>query len=525
MEKQIELIHSQIGYDADKSKKAYVSGNINNGTFQIVNAIKKELVLEGKLTFWGEKWKKNWYVIDFTSVSDPGEYTLQVFEEGAVVAENETAIHIRRDALWNRCWYDCSLGHLDVRATNCYPEGGWRDCGSELQEVSSHIIMLEGVCDLLEDSRVPLCERDRLIEHILRGADYIVKCQREDGGFVHEMHHNPSVSFGNCANAVSCLVRVALIVEKENPEKAEFYLKTAKKAYNFLQTYDFFADLQENLSLQSTHDAPENLKIPPKQHRTRELLSFLQASLALYKAGDKSMEQKAFSLTKEILSRQIPREKDQHGLFGHFYTFSGYDFSEKANYHCGAWDLPYKNYNQGAHKPYWVMPLFEMIELFPSHSDALKIKKALKDFAYGFFKPACFDNPFWILPAGVYKKDGILYFSGWYHGHAKIYGYAAVLAMKFYRFFGDEDFLRIATANMQWIAGLNLAGISFIVGIGDKFAKDWNALRGTIINGFSSSKQFSISPVSADTDLPTFLDDEGGIHHCAGFLSGLCAMN
>ena len=59
----------------------------------------------------------------------------------------------------------------------------------------------------------------------------------------------------------------------------------------------------------------------------------------------------AIALTEEIFSRQIPKEKAEYGLYGHFYTYPGYDFSEKANYHCGAWDLPYKHYNQGAHKP------------------------------------------------------------------------------------------------------------------------------------------------------------------------------
>ncbi len=522
---QIELIYSQVGYDADKAKLAFVAGEIENGTFVFSNSVTKEVLVKGNLVHWGLKWEKNWYQIDFSEVTKPGEYTLQIFVKDEVVAENKNAIHIRRDALWNRCWYDCSLGQLDVRATNCYPEGGWRDCGSELQEVSSHIIMLEAVCDLLSDARVPSCEREHLLEHVYRGADYILKCRKEHGGFVHELHHNPNVSFGNCANAVSVLGRVSLLTKQDNPEKSKEYLASAKKAYEFATTHDFFSDLQENTSLQSTHDAPEEMKTPPAQHRTRDLLSLLQATLSLYKCGDEKMKDKAFSLTEEILSRQIPEEKAQHGLFGHFYTFSGYDFSEKANYHCGAWDLPYKNYNQGAHKPYWVMPLFEMMELFPEHKDLQSWKNALKNFAYGFFKPACEDNPFGIIPAGVYNKDGILYFSGLYHGHAKIYGYAAVLATKFYQVFKDADFLSIATANMQWVAGLNVQGISFIVDIGENSAKDWNVLRGTIINGFDSSKQFSIAPVSAETDLPSYLDDEGAIHHCAGFVSGLCATN
>ena len=524
MRAENNLYYSQIGYDLEQNKRVYFSGDLKNGSFQIVNSVTKEVVLQGQLTYWGMKWQRNWYVLDFSEINKPGEYSLQILDDGAIVSESKTSLHIRRDVLWNRCWYDCSLGQLDVRAANCYQEGGWRDCGSELQEVSSHIIMLEAVCDLLEDVRVPSMEKPHLLEHIVRGADYIVKCQRSDGGFVHELHHNPSVSFENCANAIAVLTRASQLLKEYSPQKSSLYLESAKKAYKFIEFYDLFSAMQENISLPIAYGAPNEMNVSPTQPRTRDLLALLQASIRLYQVGEHLLEEKLFALLDKILERQISFQNAEHSHYGHFYTFQGYDFSEKANYHCGAWDLPYKNYNQGAHKPYWVMPLFEMIDLFPGRKAISVCKEALQNFAYGFFKPACFDNPFMILPAGVYKEEGIVYFSGWYHGHAKIYGYAAALAMRFYRMFEDEDFRKIATANLQWVAGLNCEGISFIVDIGDNAAKDWNMLRGTIINGFDASKQFSISPVSKETDLPVFLDDEGGIHHCAGFISGLCAM-
>ena len=253
--------------------------------------------------------------------------------------------------------------------------------------------------------------------------------------------------------------------------------------------------------------------------------SLLDATISLYKAGKVGLKEKAIALVNEILGRQIPEHRAEYGFYGHFYTYPGYDFSEKANYHCGAWHEPYKDYNQGAHKPYWVLPVFEAAELFSDCPDVDRWKAALHSFAYGFFLPVCRTNPFGILPAGIYTGMGVLYFSGWYHGHAKIYGYAAALAAKFHREWNDPVFLEIADANMQWIAGLNCGNISLVVGIGDHCARDWDALRGTIVNGFDASKQFSIAPVSAETDLPEYLDDEGGIHHCAGFLTGLCAVH
>ncbi len=524
MNNAIRVIHAQIGYNTGRSKTAYVAGALQNGSFRLTNAITKEVVLQGSLTLWGKKWNETWHTADLTQADQPGEYILEIFENGELNAKSESPVHIGRDILWHQCWHACTFAQLDVRAANCYPVGGWRDCGSELQEVSSHIIMLDALCDLWYDSRLPEFEREHLLQHLLRGADYICCCQKEDGGFVHEIKHNPSVSFGNCANAVAVLARVAALVQHHRPDKAEDYLCHAQKGFAFVTNHDFFSEQTENESLQITHGAPEGMDRPPDALRTRDLLSLLDAVISLHKAGVPGLEAAATALADEILTRQIPEEKAEYGLYGHFYTYPGYDFSEKANYHCGAWDLPYKNYNQGAHKPYWVLPLFEAAALFPHHPNAARWKNALRDFAYGFFLPACKHSPFSILPAGVYTGHGVLHFSGWYHGHAKIYGYAAALAARFFKEWRDPAFLAVAEANLQWVAGLNVQNTSLAVGIGDRSVKDWDALRGTIVNGFDASRQFSIAPVSKDTDLPTFLDDEGGIHHCAGFVAGLCAV-
>ncbi len=513
-----KILYSQIGYDIGASKKAFVTGDIKDGSFAVTNAVTKQKVLEDKLTFWGEKWNENWFIADFSAVDCAGEYEIEVFAEGESLGKTQTLVHIGNQLLWNKTIYPCSLYQLDVRAANSYPEGGWRDCGSELQEISSHIIMLEAVCDLYADKRFPECDKARLLSHIRRAANYIALCQTENGGFMHEIHHNNSVDFENSANAVAVLARVSRVLGDDR------YLEIAQKGYEFVNSYKPHIEKLEGNELEITHGA-DSLTYPITEFRTRELLAHLSTVISLYKSGVAELEDKAVSLTDEILSRRVSKENAECGLWGHLYTYPHSKITEKANYHCGAWDLPYKNYNHGAHKPYWIMPIIEMTELFGDNPNVSEWKDAVRDFAYGFFKPACQNSPFGILPAGVYGKDGLLYFSGWYHGHAKIYGYAAVLATKFYELWQDVDFLDIATANLQWVSGLNVAGKSLIVGVGDSFVRDWNSLCGTIVNGFDASPQFRLAPVSRETDLPKYLDDEGGIHHCAGFVAGLCAVN
>ena len=491
----VKILYSQIGYDIGASKKAFVTGDIKGGSFTVTNAVTKQNVLEDKLTLWGEKWNENWYTADFSAVDCVGEYEIEVFADGVSRDKTQTLVHIGNQLLWNKTIYPCSLYQLDVRAANSYPEGGWRDCGSELQEVSSHIIMLEAVCDL-----------------------YAALCQTENGGFMHEIHHNRSVDFENGANAVAVLARVSRVLGDDR------YLAIAQKGYEFVKSYEPHVEKPEGNELEITHGA-DSLTYPITEFRTRELLAHLSAVISLYKSGVAELKEKAVLLTDEILARRVSKENAESGLWGHFYTYPHSKITEKANYHCGAWDLPYKNYNHGAHKPYWVMPIIEMTELFGDNPNASEWKDAVRDFAYSFFKPACQNSPFGILPAGVYGDDGLLYFSGWYHGHAKIYGYAAALAAKFYELWQDAEFLDIANANLQWISGLNVARKSLIVGVGDSFVRDWNSLCGTIVNGFDASPQFKLAPVSRETDLPKYLDDEGGIHHCAGFVAGLCAIN
>jgi len=79
--------------------------------------------------------------------------------------------------LWNESWYATALEHLYIRDSLSYkPEGGWKDCGSTLQELSGHAIMINALCDLLEVAPGQLMDvnRQEIYYHLLVGADYVV---------------------------------------------------------------------------------------------------------------------------------------------------------------------------------------------------------------------------------------------------------------------------------------------------------------------------------------------------------------
>ncbi len=540
------ITYSQVGYDLSLPKVAMIqhidSTFIDsNASFSLIRAKNNKQVYSGSIISQGKKWGKYWWKIDFSDYKKSGEYYLIINRNNQELfrTKKELPIIISADQLWNETWYATALAHLHIRDSLSYqPEGGWKDCGSPLQEVSSHVIMLNALCDLIELTADELTERERqeVYHHLVVGANYVVRCQEkakeigyQEGAVIHEMRENYKVVTGNVAKTAMILARISRLIKDKNPVLVESYKNNAIKSYNWISEHGPVLHWEHSDYFSITHGAPAGMYRPPNEWMTRDLVMMMWASLELYKCGETKYKQNAIDYADKIMARQVPKEKAEEGLYGHFYTYDSHDFTEKANIHCGAWNANYKAYNQGGHFPHYMIPLIEMGRLWPNHINAKKWESTVYNFAYHYFIPATNQNPFKILPAGYYKGIGLLNWSGWYHGHNKIFGYAAGLAMEFYHLYGDEQFVEIATGNLQWIAGLHAGfhennpdfSASMIVGIGNRYKEDWDAMVGTITNGFEADAQFRLVQPSKETDLPIVFGDEGGIHHPAGWISGL----
>lgn len=543
------LTYSQVGYDLDLPKIAMIQHNDSafiskNSTFKLSQITNDKMVFSGTIIPQGKKWNKYWWRVDFTDCKISGSFYLTIIDEKQTLykSRKELPLKISNDLLWNETWYKTALAHLKIRDSLSYkPEGGWKDCGSPLQEVSSHIIMLNALCDLIEltASELTDSEIEEVNKQLVVGANYVTQCQDkakelgfQEGAVIHEMRENYKVVTGNVAKTAMILARISRLIKKDNTRLAQTYLERSVKAYNWISTYGPVLHWENSNNYAITHGAPYGMKRPPKEWMTRDLLMMMWASVELYKCGETKHKQNAIDYAKQIMARQVPQDKAEEGLYGHFYTYDSYEFTEKANIHCGAWNANYKAYNQGGHFPHYIIPFIEMSTLWPNHKDANRWDSTVRNFAYNYFLPATNRNPFKILPAGYFKGIGLLNWSGWYHGHNKIFGYAAGLAMEFYRLYCDKQFIEIATGNLQWITGLHTGfhennpefSASMIVGVGNCYKKDWNNMVGTITNGFEADGQFKLEKPSKETDLPTVFGDEGGIHHPAGWISGLSRL-
>lgn len=544
----INFHYSKIGYEIGQKKVALLSGDgeVTPVKFSVIRAVHGQEIrymYHGDISCYGEKWNKTWYVVDFTEFETCGTFALEVELSDGTKVQNEAMhpIDIGDNILWNRTWHCVSLEQLDARRDSSYqPEGGWRDCGSPLQEASSHLIMIDSLCDLYECSLTPDSYYEKIYKHLIRGCDYVCKCQDKavelgfgEGAVVHEIRENLAVSSGNCARVAVVFSRVSQILKDAYPEEAAMYLDRAIKAFQFISNHGPIVYMDDTGALQETHGAPKGFTTAPEEFMTRDLLSLCEAAMNFGDLGMVEYYPMAHDYAAHIYSRQVAKDQAEDGLYGHFYTFDSYEFTEKANLHCGAWNFPYKNYNQGAHMPFWILPLIRLANREKGTELGNQYDEMIRNFAYNFLLPATKANPFGIIPAGYYIDKGLLFFSGWYHGHNKIYGFAAKLGMSLYEYLGDEEFKHMATDNIQWIAGLNpgveengsIVSKSFIGGIGSIYHEDWNRLRGTIINGFDANNQFSIHPVVKELDLPSHMDDEGGIHHCSGFVSGISSIH
>lgn len=547
---QTGILSSQVGYDQEDDTRVLICNE--KPDFLSVNAVfsltdlKGREIFEGKIKSWGQKWGRYWWVADFSDLRQPGKY--RVFVKDDNVRLTSDTIEIGNDLLWDKCFHTMAFENLNTRADQARTGKGWKDCGSDLQEFSSHVVAIDALCDVLEIgfNIITPGEKKLLVAQIIRGSDYLAHLQDKadslgfgDGSVIHEDRQTDVVT-GNVAKAAMIFARVSRLIRQSDEVLASDYLKRAEKAFTWIEVNGPVVNQEEQIFFPHVHGAPLG-SIPPKdQWMTRDLVMMLRASVELFRAGENGYKKKALKYAERIIKRQVQKSESENGLYGHFYTYEDYTpfqdirFTEKANIHCGAWSKEGRIYNKGGHYPHYLIPMLDMIKIWPEHKDVQEWKKCVQNFAYGYFLPACRQSPFLILPSGYYNNEGLLYFSSWYHGHNKIYALAASLAMEFQKFFNDDQFRTIAVGNIQWIAGLNVGlkdeetskflPVSMISGIGTRYSGSWTEIPGSICNGFSAGKQFRIAPASAENDVPVYFNDEDYIAHTIPYLAALVRL-
>jgi len=514
-----------------------------------------DMELETPCSYWGEVWQNHWWVAEFNRIDREGRWSIEMVDGEATVFADKGLL-VRKNVLWDETLEFSTVDMLERRRPFSKFGVGWQDAGTLWIESCAQSAMVITLAELLEqpDRELDQSLVSRICEQITVGCDYLVLTQEKarelgypEGAMSHDLlGHEHDILPNDISKAVVAFLLAARLLPDSYGEKKKKYREAAEKAYRWL--------VQEAKPLGKygmtmiQRGIPEDTPIPGDEWNTRHLVMMCHASLEKWKLDRKeSSKAQCIGNAGEIMKRQIQESDPENGYFGHFLEFPGLSHSENAWIHGIAGNE--FGTDIGGFYPHYLVPVIEMIRLWPEHEEAGEWKKMLESFTEGYLKPVCSKNPFHIVPLGVFGEEGPIWFCGTFHGSNAIYGFTAALALELAGLLGDDTLVEIAYGNLQWIAGLN-GGItkanlrlgsdifstdvpegvalpaSMICGIGDRWAGTWFQTRGSICNGFSTGRQFryDVGPERGN-DGPHSLTDEDWIPHAAGWIAGLIRLN
>ncbi|MBM4801512.1 glycoside hydrolase family 9 protein [Vibrio parahaemolyticus] len=210
------LLTNHIGYERLGPKKAIIQTeqpHLSSYTAQLICATSEQTVAtfaveeQGKVANWHQGY---FYLIDFSSFTDSGDYFLQVkdsrsssFTVGEHILLDQTLSDVIHYFKSQRCGgvFDQQDRQVPVLNANQTADvhGGWYDASGDVSKYLSHLSyanylnpqqtpmvvwnILKGL-SLLEGSEdIAAFTRIRLIEEALFGADFLVRMQNEKGFF------------------------------------------------------------------------------------------------------------------------------------------------------------------------------------------------------------------------------------------------------------------------------------------------------------------------------------------------------
>ncbi len=551
------LLFSQIGYEPGYPVRIIIrlpaKEDLSTTAVCRLTPLSGHSSIESTIQYWGETWGSHWWEVRFMDMPISGEWLIEV-QDGNEILFRDEMLRIEKGILWDHTIEWSSVDMLERRVHFTKVGAGWQDAGTLWVESCAQSAMVIGLEELLEKGagRFDDAFKERIYKQVIVGCDYLVMTQEKarelgfpEGSMSHDLHgHERDILPNDATKAVVALWKAARLLPDSFLAKKEEYSRAADKAFDWLRNAarpmgDYgLSRFQRGLE--------EEVAIPNDEWQTRDLLMLCQGALEKYVNGDHGAKKICVDLAEEVYGRQLKKENPEAGFYGHFREYASLPHTEKA------WCHGIVNNNFGADLggiyPNYLMPVIEMVQLWPDHPDAGQWRSMLEDFTYGYLIPACERNPFKIVPLGIYGEEGPVWFCGTFHGTNAIYGYTAALALELTHLFDDPHLKEIAYGNLQWLAGLN-GGItrqnlekgcviysadvpeglampaSMICHIGDRWAGTWFQTRGVICNGFSTGAQFryDVAPVQAN-DGPFSLTDEDWIPHSAAWLTGLVRL-
>lgn len=556
------LLFSQIGYELGLPvrvivrlpKKELLQGKT---TCQLI-PVSGGKIYETEFSYHSQIWGSHWWVADFRNIDVAGEWDIEVWNENDCVFADR-GLKVEKQILWNETIEYASVDMLERRVHFTGVGAGWQDAGTLWVESPAQSAMIISLQELLELKKKSFDNQfqERIYTQIAVGCDYLVMTQAKaeelgfpKGSMSHDVKgHEKDILPHDAMKAVVALAKAVQLLPEKYADKKQKYAEAARKAFQWLTCVAKpmgeygYVKMQRGLAVDTL--------IPKDEWLTRDLLMMCRASLEMMKLEEQNAKELAFGYANQVMTRQIGKENAESGFYGHFQEFDSLKHSEPSWCHG---IVPGKKgvefgADMGGIYPNYLMSLIDMLKLWPEHPDAEKWKTCLHEFAYNYLMPACEQNPFYLVPQGIFGNEGAIWFCGTFHGTNAIYGFTEALALELSGLFNEPKLKEIAYGNLQWLAGLN-SGItrenlkqgcvvfstdvpegaalpaSMMCGVGNRWAGTWFQTRGVICNGFSTGKQFVYdTEPKKGNDGPFSMTDEDWIPHSAAWLTGLIRLH
>jgi len=397
---------SHTGYPVGSAKTA-IASDMKSGKFEVIRQETGETALSKEVRSAQTRLGR-FQVLDFSELREPGTYMIRAGDRNTPpfrIDDNPW-----RDTIWKvinffyvlRCGDDIPgshrICHRDWQGTHNGEtigiNGGWHDAGDLSQASSNTAEAVHAMMSLAERLRATGRDRElsaRLIKEARWGLDWLLKTNFGDGyritwatmdfwtnGVIGDMD---DVSFEATNNAwdnffaSSAEAIAARVLESEDPDRAQYSLRTAKRDWQF---------------------AVEKTDVPDKRVSVLEVASAgALASLELFRAtGEAKYADKAAELAQVIVNSQrrtfVPDWEVP--LAGFFYT--GPDHRRMLHF-------LHRGYEQAP-----IVVLSDLCNSFPEHKDWMKWYSAVALHSEYYLKRlAQFSEPYGMMPNGVYADD------------------------------------------------------------------------------------------------------------------------
>ncbi|MDX1285122.1 MAG: hypothetical protein R3182_08925, partial [Draconibacterium sp.] len=401
------LLFSQVGYEPGLPVRIIVRLPKKDLLPETVSCLLTPTFQENEhqteCKYWGEIWKSHWWVAEFPSFNEEGEWDVEI-RNGAQTVFKDSGLVVKKNVLWDSTIEWSSVDMLERRRHFTGLGVGWQDAGAKWAESPAQSAMIIALEELLEFKKETFNEDflKRIYEQITCGCDYLLLTQEKahelgfpKGAMSHDvLGHEKDILPHDVSKAVVALMKAVKLLPDSYSEKKLKYERAAKLSFSWLINTakpmgDYgYVKMQRSLS--------DEVKIPKDEWPTRDLITMIRASLEMFNGGMLDAKDLAIDFAQQVMLRQIQKEQAMSGFYGHFYEFGSLDHAEPSWTHG---IVPGQQGSQfgtdmGGVYPNYLAPIIELLEMFPAHGDVEKWKQMLRDFAYGYLIPACEANPF-----------------------------------------------------------------------------------------------------------------------------------